>query len=155
MDALDDPFRAVEREIDACPLGAAADAIIVDMHAEATSEKQAMGYFLDGRVSLVVGTHTHAPTSDHRILPAGTAYQSDAGMTGAYESILGMDRREPIRRWLEKTPGSRLEAAEGPGSLCGLAVETDDASGLALRVAPVRLGGVLEQATPVFWDAAD
>jgi hypothetical protein len=154
MDALDDPFRAVEREIDACPLGAAADAIIVDMHAEATSEKQAMGYFLDGRVSLVVGTHTHVPTSDHRILPAGTAYQSDAGMTGAYESILGMDRREPIRRWLEKTPGGRMEPAEGPGSICGVAVETDDRTGLAVHVAPVRIGGVLEQAWPVFLDTA-
>ncbi|MGL5113973.1 MAG: TIGR00282 family metallophosphoesterase [Beijerinckiaceae bacterium] len=152
MDALDDPFRAVEREVEACPLGAVADAIVVDMHAEATSEKQAIGYFLDGRVSLVVGTHTHVPTADHRILPAGTAFQSDAGMTGAYESILGMDRREPIRRWLEKTPGSRLEAAEGPGSLCGLAVETDDRTGLALRVAPVRLGGALEQALPAFWE---
>jgi hypothetical protein len=154
MDALDDPFRAVEREIDACPLGAAVDAIVVDMHAEATSEKQAMGYFLDGRVSLVVGTHTHVPTADHRILPAGTAYQSDAGMTGAYESILGMDRREPIRRWLEKTPGSRMEPAEGPASICGLAVETDDRTGLAIHVAPVRIGGVLEQASPAFLDAA-
>jgi 2',3'-cyclic-nucleotide 2'-phosphodiesterase len=151
MDALDDPFRAAEREVEACPLGAGCDAILVDMHAEATSEKQAMGYFLDGRVSLVVGTHTHAPTADHRILPGGTAYQSDAGMTGNYQSILGMDRREPIRRWLEKTPGSRLEVAEGPGMLCGLAVETDDTTGLARNVAPVRIGAVLEEALPGFW----
>jgi 2',3'-cyclic-nucleotide 2'-phosphodiesterase len=151
MDALDDPFRAVEREVEACPLGAGCDAIIVDMHAEATSEKQAMGYFLDGRVSLVVGTHTHVPTADHRILPAGTAYQSDAGMTGNYQSILGMDRYEPVRRWLTKTPGSRLEVAEGPGTLCGLAVETNDSTGLAINVAPIRIGAVLEQALPVFW----
>ncbi len=151
MDAVDDPFRAVEREVEACPLGQACDAIIVDMHAEATSEKQAMGYFLDGRVSLVVGTHTHVPTADHRILPGGTAYQSDAGMTGNYESILGMDRHEPIRRWLEKTPGSRLEVAEGRGALCGLAVETDDSTGLALHVAPVRVGQVLSEALPGFW----
>jgi metallophosphoesterase (TIGR00282 family) len=151
MEALDDPFRAVEREVEACPLGQACDAIIVDMHAEATSEKQAMGYFLDGRVSLVVGTHTHAPTADHRILPAGTAYQSDAGMTGNYESILGMDRREPIRRWLEKTPATRLEVADGPAALCGLAVETDDRTGLALKVAPLRVGAVLEETLPAFW----
>jgi 2',3'-cyclic-nucleotide 2'-phosphodiesterase len=137
--------------VEACPLGQACDAIIVDMHAEATSEKQAMGYFLDGRVSLVVGTHTHVPTADHRILPGGTAYQSDAGMTGNYESILGMDRHEPIRRWLEKTPGSRLEVAEGRGALCGLAVETDDSTGLALHVAPVRVGQVLSEALPGFW----
>jgi 2',3'-cyclic-nucleotide 2'-phosphodiesterase len=151
MDAVDDPFRAVEREVEACPLLQACDAIVVDMHAEATSEKQAMGYFLDGRVSLVVGTHTHAPTADHRILPQGTAYQSDAGMTGNYDSILGMDRREPIRRWLEKTPGSRLEVAEGAGALCGLAVETDDRTGLAVKVAPVRVGAVLTEALPDFW----
>jgi 2',3'-cyclic-nucleotide 2'-phosphodiesterase len=151
MDALDDPFRAVEREVEACPLGQACDAIFVDMHAEATSEKQAMGYFMDGRVSLVVGTHTHAPTADHRILPGGTAYQSDAGMTGNYQSILGMDRHEPVRRWLEKTPGSRLEVADGPGTICGLAVETDDATGLAVKVAPLRVGAVLEEAVPAFW----
>jgi len=152
MDAMDDPFRAVEREVESCPLGAGCDAILVDMHAEATSEKQAMGYFLDGRVSVVVGTHTHVPTADHRILPAGTAYQSDAGMTGAYESILGMDRHEPIRRWLEKTPGSRLETAEGAGAICGLAIETDAATGLALRIAPVRIGGVVAEALPAFWE---
>jgi metallophosphoesterase (TIGR00282 family) len=152
MDPLDDPFAAVEREIEACPLGQAADAIIVDMHAEATSEKQAMAYYLDGRVSLVVGTHTHAPTSDHRILPAGTAYQSDAGMCGDYDSILGMQKDEAIRRFLQKTPGSRLDAATGKGSLSGIAVETDDRSGLALRVAAIRLGPNLEETWPVFWD---
>jgi 2',3'-cyclic-nucleotide 2'-phosphodiesterase len=152
MDALDDPFRAVEREVEACPLGAACDAILVDMHAEATSEKQAMGYFVDGRVSVVVGTHTHVPTSDHRILPGGTAYQSDAGMTGNYQSILGMDRHEPVRRWLTKTPASRLEVAEGPGTLCGLAIETDDQTGLAVKVAPVRIGAVLDEARPAFWE---
>jgi 2',3'-cyclic-nucleotide 2'-phosphodiesterase len=151
MEPHDDPFRAVEREVEACPLGQACDAIIIDMHAEATSEKQAMGYFLDGRVSLVVGTHTHVPTADHRILPKGTAYQSDAGMTGNYQSILGMDRREPIRRWLEKTPGSRLEVAEGPGTICAVAVETDDRTGLARHVAPLRVGATLDETLPPFW----
>jgi 2',3'-cyclic-nucleotide 2'-phosphodiesterase len=152
MDALDDPFRAVEREIDACPLGSVCDAILVDMHAEATSEKQGMGYFLDGRVSVVVGTHTHVPTADHRILPGGTGYQSDAGMTGNYQSILGMDRHEPVRRWLSKTPGSRLEVADGPATLCGLAVETDDKTGLTVKLAPVRVGAVLDQSLPAFWE---
>lgn len=150
MDALDDPFRAVLGAVEACPLQTACDAIIVDMHAEATSEKQAMGYLLDGQVSLVVGTHTHVPTADDRILPAGTAYQTDAGMTGNYQSILGMDRHEPIRRWIEKTPGSRLEVAEGPGTICGLAVETDDRTGLATSVGPVRVGAVLGNTVPAF-----
>lgn len=152
VDPLDDPFAAADREVDACPLRQAADAIVVDFHAEATSEKQAMAYHLDGRVTLVVGTHTHVPTADHRILPGRTAYQSDAGMCGDYESILGMQKDEPIRRFVQKTPGSRLEPATGAASLCGLAVETDDATGLAARVAAVRLGPGLEESWPRFWD---
>ena len=152
MDAMDDPFAAAERELSACPLGEAADAVIVDVHAEATSEKQAFGGFLDGRASLVVGTHTHAPTADHRILPGGTAYLSDAGMCGDYDSVLGMQKDEPLRRFLQKTPGSRLEAAQGEGTLCGVAVETDDATGLATLVAPVRFGPHLEETWPRAWD---
>ena len=152
MDPLDDPFVAVEREIELCPLGQVADAVIVDIHAEATSEKQAMGYHCDGRATLVVGTHTHVPTADHRILPAGTAYMSDAGMCGDYESVLGMQREEPIRRFLQKTPGARFEAASGEGTLSGVAVETDDRTGLALRIAAVRLGPGLEETWPRFWD---
>jgi metallophosphoesterase (TIGR00282 family) len=152
MDPLDDPFAAVERELAACPLKAAADAIIVDIHAEATSEKQAMGHFCDGRVSLVVGTHTHVPTADHQILPRGTAFVSDVGMTGDYDSIIGMDKDEPMSRFLRKIAGARFEPALGEATLCALAVETDDASGLARRVAAVRLGGRLEQARPTFWE---
>jgi 2',3'-cyclic-nucleotide 2'-phosphodiesterase len=152
MDPLDDPFAAVDRELEACPLGRAADAIVVDVHAEATSEKQAIAYHCDGRASLVVGTHTHAPTSDHRILPGGTAFQSDAGMCGDYDSILGMDKEEPIRRFLQKTPGARLEAAAGQGALAGIAVETDERTGLASRIAAVRLGPHLEESWPRFWD---
>lgn len=152
MDALDDPFAAAEREVSACPLGEVADAIVVDVHAEATSEKQAFGHFLDGRVSLVVGTHTHTPTSDHRILPGGTAYLSDAGMCGDYDSILGMQKDEPLRRFLQKTPGARLEAAQGKGTLCGIAVETDAATGLATMVSAVRLGPHLEETWPRTWD---
>jgi 2',3'-cyclic-nucleotide 2'-phosphodiesterase len=151
MDPLDDPFAPVELQLAACSLKAAADAIIVDIHAEATSEKQAMGHFCDGRASLVVGTHTHVPTADHQILPRGTAFVSDVGMTGDYDSIIGMDKDEPMARFLRKIPGARFEPALGNATLCGLAVETDDATGLATRVAAVRLGGRLEQAWPTFW----
>ena len=152
MDPLDDPFAAIERELSACPLKSAADAIVVDMHCEATSEKQAMGHFCDGRASFVVGTHTHAPTADHQILPHGTAFVSDVGMTGDYDSVIGMDKEEPLTRFLRKISGARFEPAMGPATLCGLAVETDDATGLARRVAAVRLGGRLEAAQPTFWE---
>ncbi len=152
MEPLDDPFAAIDRELDACPLGHGADAIVVDMHAEATSEKQALAYHVDGRASLVVGTHTHAPTADHRILPGGTAFQSDAGMCGDYDSILGMAKDEPMRRFLQKTPGARLEPATGEGALGGLAGETDDRTGLAGRVAAGRLGPHLDETWPQFWD---
>ncbi len=150
MDPLDDPFAAVERELAACALGAGADAIVIDMHAEATSEKQAMGLFVDGRASLVVGTHTHAPTADQRILPGGTAFVSDVGMTGDFDSVIGMSKQEPLARFLRKVPGGKFEPALGPATLCGLAVEIG-AKGLATRVGAVRLGGVLEEAQPNFW----
>jgi metallophosphoesterase (TIGR00282 family) len=152
MDALDDPFAAVERELAACPLGRGADAIVLDMHCEATSEKQAMGYFCDGRVSLTVGTHTHSPTADHRILPGGSAFVSDVGMTGDFNSVIGMNKDEPLNRFLRKIPGSKFEPAMGVATLCALAVETDDASGLATKVGAVRLGGVLEETRPNFWN---
>ena len=151
MEPLDDPFTAIDRELAACPLKSGADAIIVDMHCEATSEKQSMGYLCDGRASLVIGTHTHTPTADHRILPGGTAFMSDVGMTGDYQSVIGMDKDEPLRRFLRRIPQSKFEAANGPATLSALAVETDDATGLATRVGPVRLGGVLEEARPAFW----
>ena len=151
MDAMDDPFAVIDRELAACALKSGADAIVIDMHCEATSEKQAMGYFVDGRASLIVGTHTHAPTADHRILPGGTAFVSDVGMTGDYESVIGMIKDEPLSRFLRKIPSAKFEPALGPATLCGLAVETDDATGLALKVGAVRLGGRLEQATPPFW----
>jgi 2',3'-cyclic-nucleotide 2'-phosphodiesterase len=151
MDALDDPFAAVDRALAACPLGAGADAIILDMHCEATSEKQAMGYFCDGRVSLTVGTHTHVPTADQRILPGGSAFISDVGMTGDFNSVIGMAKDEPLNRFLHKIPGGKFEPATGPATLCAIAVETDDVSGLASRVAAVRLGGLLEEARPNFW----
>ncbi len=152
MEPLDDPFSAVERELAACPLKEGADAIVVDMHCEATSEKQSMGFLCDGRASLVIGTHTHAPTADHRILPGGTAFMSDVGMTGDYQSVIGMDKDEPLGRFIRRIPQGKFETANGPATLSALAVETDDATGLARRVGPVRLGGVLEEARPTFWD---
>ncbi len=151
MDALDDPFAAGAQELAACPLGAGCDAAVIDFHAEASSEKQAFAYFVDGRASLVVGTHTHVPTADHRILPQGTALITDVGMSGDYNSVIGMEIEEPIRRFTRKTPGLRMEPAGGEATLCGVAVETD-VRGLALRIAPVRIGGVLSPARPDFWD---
>ncbi len=151
MDALDDPFAGLEREIEACPLRQACDAVVVDVHAEATSEKNAIGHVLDGRASLVVGTHTHIPTADHRILTGGTGYMTDVGMTGDYDSVIGVDKEEPVRRFIRKLPGGRFEPAAGPATLCGVAVETDDATGLARKIAPLRLGGGLSQVMPDFW----
>lgn len=150
MEPLDDPFAAIDRELDAAPLGLVADATVVDFHAETTSEKQAFGHWCDGRASLVIGTHTHVPTADHRILPAGTAYMTDVGMCGCYDGVIGMDKEEPLRRFTRKIGSSRFEPAAGPGTLSGLAVETD-ANGRATAVAPVRIGGNLCGAMPDFW----
>jgi 2',3'-cyclic-nucleotide 2'-phosphodiesterase len=151
MTELDCPFRAVDNEISACKLKDGADVIFVDFHAEATSEKQAFGFFVDGRVSAVVGTHTHTPTSDHRVLPGGTAYMSDAGMCGDYNSVLGMDVEEPLNRFLTKIPRTRFEPALGQATLSGFAVEIDDKTGLATRVSAFRQGPHLENASPAFW----
>jgi metallophosphoesterase (TIGR00282 family) len=151
MDPLDDPFTIVDRELAACALKTGADAILVDMHCEASSEKQAMGYLADGRATLVVGTHTHVPTADHRILPHGTAFMTDAGMTGDYESVIGMNRDEPLDRFMRRIPQGRFEPANGPATLCGVAVESDDNTGLAVKVGPLRIGGRLEEIRPAFW----
>lgn len=151
MEPLDDPFAVAERELSACPLGQACDAVFIDFHAEATSEKLSFGFFVDGRASVVVGTHTHVPTADHQILPGGTAYISDAGMCGDYDSVLGMDKEEPLRRFIRKIPSGRFEPANGPATLCGLAVETDDRTGLAVKIAPLRIGPRLENVEPDFW----
>ncbi len=148
MDALDDPFAAVEKELMAAPLGDVADAVMVDMHAEATSEKMAMGHFCDGRASLVVGTHSHIPTADAQIFPGGTAYQTDAGMCGDYDSVIGMQKEEPLNRFTRKISSGRFQPAEGEATVCGVFVETDDATGLAARVEPVRLGGRLKPIMP-------
>jgi metallophosphoesterase (TIGR00282 family) len=148
MGLYDDPFRALEAELRRHALGGTAQAIVVDIHAEATSEKMALGHFLDGRVSLVVGTHTHIPTADARILPGGTGYITDVGMTGDYDSVIGMDKALSLHRWRSDVPGQRLTPATGDGMLCAVYVETDDRTGLARRIEPVRLGQGLQPAAP-------
>ncbi len=148
---LDDPFPAVARELEQCQLGRDCDAILIDFHGEASSEKMAMGHFVDGRASLLVGTHTHTPTADHQILPGGTAYMTDAGMCGDYDSVIGMDKAEPLQRFLRKLPIEKFKPAEGPATVCGVAVETDDKTGLAVKIAPIRVGGRLAQADVPFW----
>jgi metallophosphoesterase (TIGR00282 family) len=148
MDPLDDPFSCVERELAKHRLGATVAAIVLDFHAEATSEKMAMGHVVDGRVSLCVGTHTHVPTADAMILPNGTAYLSDVGMCGDYNSVIGMEKDVPVARFTRKLPTDRLSPAAGEGTLCAVLVDTDTASGLAQRIAPVRVGGRLMPTAP-------
>ncbi len=148
MDSLDDPFAAVDRELEKAPLGMVSDAVIVDMHAEATSEKMAMGHFCDGRASLVVGTHTHVPTADCQILSGGTAYQTDAGACADYDSVIGNQKEEPLRRFTTRISSGRYKPAEGPATVCGVFVETDDATGLARRIEPIRVGGRLSETIP-------
>ncbi|MGK2740610.1 TIGR00282 family metallophosphoesterase [Tepidicaulis sp. LMO-SS28] len=147
MDPLDDPFAAIDQALTETPLSDIADAVIVDFHGEATSEKMAMGHFCDGRASLVVGTHSHIPTADAQVLPGGTAYQTDAGMCGDYDSVIGMEKDEPVNRFVTKMPRGRFTPALGPATLCGVFVETEG-NGLARRVEPVRLGGRLIKALP-------
>lgn len=149
MDPLDDPFAAVESVLADIQLVQDVDFILVDIHGEASSEKMAMGQILDGRVSAVVGTHTHVPSADTQILPNGTAYQTDAGMCGDFDSVIGMAKEEPIRRFVDKISAGRFSASLGEPTLCGFYVETDDATGLAVHAAPLRHGGRLAPAWPV------
>ncbi len=148
MDALDCPFRGTAVELARHKLGASVQAIVVDFHAEATSEKMAFAHSFDGQVSLVVGTHTHCPSADHQILPGGTAFQSDAGMCGDYDSVIGMNKEPAATRFWRKTPGERLNPAEGEATICGLMLVTDDTTGLAQQIHPIRLGGRLSQTLP-------
>jgi metallophosphoesterase (TIGR00282 family) len=148
MDPLDDPFQAVEAELAKVRLGSTVAAIVVDVHAEASSEKQAMAHSLDGRVSLVVGSHTHVPTADTQILEKGTAFQTDAGMCGDYDSVIGMRKGTPVQRFTRKLPTEKLEPADGPATICGILVETDDRTGLAKSAAPLRIGGRLAPTWP-------
>ncbi|MCT4610194.1 MAG: TIGR00282 family metallophosphoesterase [Pelagimonas sp.] len=146
--AYDDPFSAMDEVLRRHPLGGQAQAILVDMHCEATSEKMGMGHFCDGRASLVVGTHTHVPTGDAQILPGGTAFLSDAGMCGDYNSVIGMEKAEPMRRFVTGMVKNRFTPATGEATLSGVFVETDDATGKAKQIKMIRQGGRLEQASP-------
>jgi len=148
MDALDCPFRATEELLGRHKLGATLQAAVVDFHGEATSEKEAFAHSFDGRLSLVVGTHTHVPTADHQILDKGTGYMTDAGMCGSYDSVIGMAKAGASERFWRKMPGERLQPAEGPATVCGVFLETDDATGLARRIEPIRQGGRLSQTFP-------
>jgi len=148
METLNDPFAIMDKELTACPLGEAADAIIVEFHGEASSEKMAAGHFCDGRETLVVGSHTHVPTADTQILPHGTAYQTDAGMCGDYDSVIGMEKEEPIYRFRTKIRRGRLTPSLGEPSICGVFVASDDKSGLAKQIDPFRWGGRLSPTTP-------
>jgi metallophosphoesterase (TIGR00282 family) len=149
MDPLDCPFRLSAQELAKFKLGSSVSAIVVDFHGEATSEKMAYGHSFDGQVSLVVGTHTHVPTADHGVLAGGTAFQTDAGMCGDYDSVIGMGKEGAASRFWRKMPGEKLHPADGAATVCGLFVETDDATGLARRAEPVRTGGRLSQIMPV------
>ena len=148
MNPLDDPFTCVEAELKKHVLGGTVAAAILDIHGEASSEKMAMGHLADGRVSLAVGSHTHIPTADAQVLPGGTAYQTDAGMCGDYASVIGMKKDAAVARFIRKVPGERLTPAESAATICGLVVDTDDATGLAVRAQPLRIGGRLEPAWP-------
>jgi len=145
---FDDPFSAIEPVLKAHPMGGLVNASLVDMHCEATSEKMAMGHWCDGRASVVVGTHTHVPTADAMVLPGGTGYLTDAGMCGDYDSVIGMDKAEPLRRFITGMPKERFSPAKGPATLSGLYVETDDKTGKAARVVMVREGGLLQSSAP-------
>jgi metallophosphoesterase (TIGR00282 family) len=148
MDPLDCPFRTTAELLARHRLGGTVSAIVVDFHAEASSEKMAFAHFLDGQVSAVIGTHTHCPSADAQVLPGGTAFQSDAGMSGDYDSVIGMAKDAATLRFWRKLPGERLAPAEGEATVCGVFVETDDATGRALRIEPVRVGGRLAEAMP-------
>jgi hypothetical protein len=145
---FDDPFSTIDAVLRSHPLGGMVQASIIDVHCEATSEKMGLGHWCDGRASLVVGTHTHVPTADAMILQGGTAYQSDAGMCGDYDSVIGMDKLEPMRRFVTGMVKDRFQPAEGEATLSGVYVETDDRTGKATRIRMVRVGGRLEGAAP-------
>lgn len=148
LDALDCPFRGTAEALSRHRMGGTVQAILLDFHAEATSEKMAFAHTFDGQASLVVGTHTHCPSADHQILPGGTAFLSDAGMSGDYDSVIGMQKQGAAMRFWRKLPGERLTPSEGDATVCGVFVETDDVTGLARRVEPLRQGGRLAQAMP-------
>ncbi len=148
MDALDDPFRAMDGLLKDYRLGQNVNAIFVDFHGETTSEKMSMGHHLDGRVSAVIGTHTHIPTADYHIMENGTAFQSDAGMSGDYNSVIGVEKAIAMHRFVKKTPSERMRPAGGEGCVCGNLIEINENSGKATNIEPIRIGAVLAQTFP-------
>lgn len=149
MDHIDDPFVALETVFQKYRLGHNVSALVVDIHAEAASEKMAIGHFCDGRASLVIGTHSHIPTADAHILEHGTAYQTDAGMCGDYRSVIGMEKEDALKRMRHMVPRPRLKPARGEATLCGVVTEVDPRTGLARWIQPLRLGGVLSPCQPL------
>ena len=148
MNPVDDMVPAIERELDGIELGREADAIVVDVHAEASSEKYSVGHYLDGRVSLVCGSHTHVPTADVQVFQGGTAFQTDAGMCGDYDSVIGMDKTAPIEQLVSKMRTNRMVPAAGEATICGIVVDTDDRTGLATGAWALRVGGRLAECVP-------
>jgi metallophosphoesterase (TIGR00282 family) len=148
MESLDDPIQGAASALEEAPLRQVADAIFIEIHAEATAEKMIMGHYVDGRATAVVGAHTHIPTADAQILPGGTAYMTDAGMCGDYDSVIGMKKGPIVHRAATRLPTERKSPAEGPATLCGVYIESDDRTGLALRIEPIRVGGRLSPAMP-------
>lgn len=145
---FEDPFSAIDQVLNTHALGVAVQATVVDVHAEATSEKMGLGQWCDGRASLVIGTHTHVPTADARIMAGGTAYLTDAGMCGDYDSIIGMEKFEPMHRFVTGLSRGRFVPAKGEATLAGALVETDDATGTATGITMIRSAGVLQPAGP-------
>jgi metallophosphoesterase (TIGR00282 family) len=149
MESLDDPIQGVASALEEAPLRQVADAIIVEMHAEATAEKMTLAHYVDGRATLVIGAHTHIPTADAQLLPGGTAYMTDAGMCGDYDSVIGMKKGPIVQRAATKLPTERKSPADGPATMCGVYVESDDKTGLATRIEPIRVGARLSEAIPL------
>ena len=137
MEAVDCPVQAIDKILQQYALGKNCSAVFVDIHAEATSEKLSLGYYLDGKVSCVAGTHTHVPTADARVLPKGTAYITDVGMCGDYNSVLGFMPEAPINRLRRHYVADRLIPATGEGTLYGILVETNDKTGLAEKITQI------------------
>ncbi len=148
MDPLDDPFARMEEILSEYKLGVNCHALFVDLHGEATSERMSFAHHFTGRVSVVIGTHTHAPTADAHVIKGGTAYMSDAGMTGDYDSIIGVKKEIAITRFTRKLPGEHMIPASEHMTLCGALIVTDDNLGTAKAIAPIRLGETLSETMP-------
>ena len=144
MKKCEDVFQEAKKFIQTVQLKKNADFIIVDMHGEITSEKMAMGYLFDGKATMVVGTHTHVPTSDHMIMEKGTAYQTDVGMCGDYKSVIGMNRDNSLKKFLKDSSATKHYPALGEATISGLMVVADNKTGLANKVEPIILGNLLE-----------